>query len=104
MPCNNPIVVLCIYGFLVEMKPSEPYLNEFLTKEKGFTNSETNSLIYPVWTYGQLVMLWILPWCAERSTYRNVLRLESIGFLMTRLLLLYSSSLIAMQGKSCVES
>ncbi|KAF0714224.1 Aste57867_3939 [Aphanomyces stellatus] len=89
---------LCLYGFFIELKPSEAYLNAFLTTDKGFTNQETNDLIYPWFSYGQLLMLVAMPLVVERFQYRTVLLIESIGFLFTRILLLSGSSLFLMQA------
>ncbi|ETV95378.1 hypothetical protein, variant [Aphanomyces invadans] len=89
---------LCVYGFFIELKPSEAYLNAFLTTEKGFSNQVTNDDIYPWFTYGQLVMLVVMPLFVERFQYRTVLLIESVGFLFTRVLLLWATSLFWMQA------
>ncbi|RHY06733.1 hypothetical protein DYB36_010589 [Aphanomyces astaci] len=93
---------LCLYGFFIELKPSEAYLNTFLTSEKahvlGFSNQVTNDDIYPWFTYGQMLMLVAMPLFVERFQYRTVLLIESVGFLFTRLLLLWATSLFWMQG------
>ncbi|KAF0752541.1 hypothetical protein AaE_005999 [Aphanomyces astaci] len=95
---------LCLYGFFIELKPSEAYLNTFLTSEKGtyispasptksqMTTSTRGS------TYGQMLMLVAMPLFVERFQYRTVLLIESVGFLFTRLLLLWATSLFWMQG------
>ncbi|RHY07748.1 hypothetical protein DYB28_001124 [Aphanomyces astaci] len=92
---------LCLYGFFIELKPSEAYLNTFLTSEKahvlGFSNQVTNDDIYPWFTYGQMLMLVAMPLFVERFQYRTVLLIESVGFLFTRLLLLWATSLFWMQ-------
>jgi len=50
---------LCTYGFLKELRPSEPFLTEYLIDTKGpnVTLTEAYSDIYPVWTYSYLVLL-----------------------------------------------
>ncbi|OQR89552.1 hypothetical protein THRCLA_09696 [Thraustotheca clavata] len=88
---------LCLYGFFVELKPSEAYLNQYLTQDKGFSNTATNEDIYPWYTYGKLLMLLVLPLIVERFQYRTVLLIESIGFLCTRVLLIFGQSLFLMQ-------
>ena len=58
-----PVIVLCLYGFFKEFKPSEPFLNPFLTHNrsdptnpgKGFSNSVLEEDVYPIWTYSYLV-------------------------------------------------
>ncbi|CAK4154412.1 unnamed protein product [Aphanomyces euteiches] len=88
---------LCLYGFFIELKPSEAYLNAFLTIDKGFTNVVTNEEIYPWFTYGQLAMLLVMPLVVERVPYRSVLLIESLGFLLTRAFILWGTSLFLMQ-------
>ncbi|KAH8315505.1 hypothetical protein KR067_007441 [Drosophila pandora] len=50
--------VLCIFGFLREMRPSEPYHAEILVSEwYQFTAEEVNRFVYPVGAYSQLALL-----------------------------------------------
>lgn len=91
------LTVLGCYGFLVEMKPSEPYLTPYLAEEKHFTNEEINNGIYPFWTYGQLVVVCLVPLMANVITPKRMFYVETLGFLLTRAFLIWGSSLSAMR-------
>ncbi|KAH8295106.1 hypothetical protein KR018_007213 [Drosophila ironensis] len=50
--------VLCIFGFLREMRPSEPYHAEIMLSQfYQFTHDEVNRFVYPIGTYSQLTLL-----------------------------------------------
>ncbi|CAB3359409.1 Hypothetical predicted protein [Cloeon dipterum] len=51
-------LLLCIFGFLKEIRPSEPYVTHFLVGHwKNFTTNEVYEQIYPVGTYSTLALL-----------------------------------------------
>ena len=52
-------ILLCSYGFFKELRPSEPYLNEYLTGEKykNITESDVYDKVYPVWPYSYFALL-----------------------------------------------
>jgi len=91
------LMLLGIYGFFIEMKPSEPYLTPYLVEEKQFTIEEINNSIYPYWTYAQLITVFFVPLMAKFITPKRMFYLETLGFLMTRAFLIWGSSLFAMQ-------
>mmetsp|Transcript_15378 Transcript_15378/g.44615 ORF Transcript_15378/g.44615 Transcript_15378/m.44615 type:complete len:432 (-) Transcript_15378:75-1370(-) len=79
------------------MNPSEPYLTPYLVEDKHFTNDEINNRIYPYWTYGQLVIVFLVPLMAKIVTPKKLFYLETLGFLFTRALLIWGSSLSVMR-------
>lgn len=90
-------VLLCLYGFFKEMKPSEPFLTPFL---KGFHNNITeNQLeqIYPVWTYSYLGMLAIALLVTDLARYKPIIITEALAYLTTRIILLAGHSVAIMQ-------
>jgi thiamine transporter 2/3 len=91
--------ILCAYGFFKEMKPSEPFLNPYLTHAefKNFSNAVADSEIYPVWTYSYLGFLFIVLFITDYFLYRPLIMTEALAYLSTRILLLWGSSLLAMQ-------
>ena len=91
--------VLCAYGFFKQMKPSEPFLNPYLTDPtyKNFTNKETDGQIYPFWTYSYMIALVFVLLFTDFLLYRPVILMEAIAYLMTRILLIWGSSLVSMQ-------
>jgi Reduced folate carrier len=54
-------MVLCTFGFFRELRPSEPYVFEFLTGEwRNVTSEQVNREIYPIGTYSYLAQLCIV--------------------------------------------
>ena len=84
-----------------EFKPSEPFLNPFLTHNrsdptnpgKGFSNSVLEEDVYPIWTYSYLVASVGALLLSDVLVYKPVIILESLAYLSTRVLLLWGSSL-----------
>ena len=55
------LLPLCLYGFLKELRPSEPFLTEYLMlappRGPGLTLEQAYYDVYPVWTYSYLAVL-----------------------------------------------
>ena len=51
--------VLCLYGFFKEIRPSEPYLTDYLTGKqyKNLTTDDVYDKVYPVWPYSYFALL-----------------------------------------------
>ena len=59
------LMLLCLYGFFKELRPSEPYLTDYLVNEeyKNLTQDAVYNQVYPVWPYsyfGLLVPVFLL--------------------------------------------
>ena len=53
--------ILCSYGFFKEIRPSEPFLTEYLIgNSTGLTASQLYQDVYPIWTYSYLAVLVIV--------------------------------------------
>lgn len=51
-------LVLCTYGFFRELRPSEPFVSEFLSGSwRDITAEQVTQLVYPVGTYSYLALL-----------------------------------------------
>lgn len=55
-------LILCSFGFFREMRPSEPFVTEFLSSDKwrNVTSEQVNREIYPIGTYSYLAQLCIV--------------------------------------------
>ena len=53
------LVLLCLYGFFKELRPSEPYLTDYLTSSqfKNLTEENVYDQVYPVWPYSYFALL-----------------------------------------------
>lgn len=51
-------LLLCSFGFFREIRPSEPFITEFLTgKWRDIEEEQVNREVYPVGTYSYLGLL-----------------------------------------------
>ncbi|XP_062494922.1 thiamine transporter 2-like [Pezoporus occidentalis] len=93
-----PTLILCLYGFLSMLKPSEPFLTPYLTgPEKNLTTDEVTNQVFPVWTYSYLALLLPVFLITDYMRYKPVLLLQGISFIVTWLLLLFARGVVAMQ-------
>ncbi len=90
-------VVLCCYGFFKEFKPSEPFLTPYLEDSKNFTKDQVNAEIYPFWPYSYLVSAVFVFLLTDIARYKPIILLESVAYLLTRVLLIWGTSVFAMQ-------
>lgn len=93
--------LLCSFGFMKEMRPSEAFLTLFLTGEwKNLTIGEVNNEIYPWWTYSYLI--WLVPvfLLTDFLRYKPVLILDGAAAIGAWSLLLWTQGVTAMK---CVE-
>jgi len=92
-------LALCAYGFLKELRPSEPFLTEYLIDEKGpnVTLAEAYSDVYPVWTYSYLALLVLVFLFTDLLRYKPLIVLEGLAYVVTWLLLLFGKGVACMQ-------
>lgn len=51
-------LILVLFGFFREMRPSEPFVTEFLSGEwRNITSDQVNREVYPIGTYSYLGFL-----------------------------------------------
>lgn len=55
-------LVLCSFGFFREMRPSEPFVTDFLSDSRwrNVTSDQVNRDIYPFGTYSYLTLLCVV--------------------------------------------
>lgn len=53
-------LLLCIFGFFREIRPSEPFSIEFFIHWRNLTNEDLTRYVYPVGTYSFLAQLVIM--------------------------------------------
>ena len=90
-------VIICCYGFFKEFKPSEAFLTPYLVDSKNFTKPQVNSQIYPFWPYSYLVAAFFVFLFTDYLRYKPVILLEAFSYLATRFLLIWGTSVFAMQ-------
>jgi len=93
-------VLLCSFGFFKEFKPSEDYLNAYITAPKnasdsglGFSNDVAYQEIYPYSTYAFLIAALLTFPVTDALLYKPVIVFEGFAYLSTRVLLIWGDSL-----------
>ena len=93
-------IVLLGYGFFKELKPSEPFLTQYLTNEtdgKNISVDTVNDNVYPYWTYSYLVSAFFVFLVTDVARYNPVILVEAIAYLLTHVLLIWRGSVLSMQ-------
>ncbi|EDV44137.2 uncharacterized protein Dana_GF16180 [Drosophila ananassae] len=91
--------VLCIFGFLRELRPSEPYHAEILMGEwYHVTQDEVNRLVYPVGTYSYLALLIFVFLLTDLLRYKPVIIANAITGIFIWSTLLWTSTLGGLQA------
>ena len=90
---------LCCYGFFKEIRPSEPFLTEYLiSNHTGVTEEQVYHDVYPVCTYSYLAILFLVFLVTDLAKYKPVIVLEGFAYILTWVLLLWGNGLAAMQS------
>ncbi|KPP72427.1 folate transporter 1-like [Scleropages formosus] len=92
------IVLLCFYGFVVQLKPGEPFITPFLlSSEKNFTREQVTNEINPVLSYSYMAVLVPVFLLTDYLRYKPVLVLQSLSHVSIWLLVLLGTTLLQMQ-------
>lgn len=92
------VICLCVAGFLMSFKPSEPFLTNYLIDVKGMTDPIVSDKIYPVWTYSYLAFLLPAGILSHAFGARTVAAIGFAARLATRGILLWGEGIPAMQA------
>lgn len=66
-------LLLCAYGFFREMRPSEPFVYEFMTGWRNVTEQQVIEIIYPMGTYWNFGLLVIVFLVTDMLRYKSVI-------------------------------
>ncbi|KAJ8003886.1 hypothetical protein DPEC_G00153050 [Dallia pectoralis] len=92
------VFFLCFYGFMVQLKPGEPFITpNLLSTEKNFTREQVTNEISPVLSYSYMAVLVPVFLLTDFLRYKPVLILSSLSHVSIWLLLLLGSTLLEMQ-------
>ncbi|XP_055716077.1 thiamine transporter 1-like [Phlebotomus papatasi] len=91
-------LLLCIFGFLKEIRPSEPFVTDFLLGEwRNITEEQVNRDVYPVGTYSYAAQLIIVFLITDFLRYKPLIVVLGLSGIVTWSLLLWTESLGALQ-------
>ncbi|KAH1004478.1 thiamine transporter 1 [Dendroctonus ponderosae] len=91
-------LLLCAFGFLKEIRPSEPFIYEFLVGEwRNITDEQVNQLVYPVGTYSYLGLLVLVFLITDVCRYKPLIIILGLSGIVVWGMLLWTTSLLALQ-------
>ncbi len=99
---TGTLLLLCAYGLSKEVRPSEPYLTEYLTGYKGLDEDDVYQRVYPVWPYSYFALLVPVFLLTDLLRYKPVINVEGAAYVGTWALLLWADGVGAMQAMQFV--
>ncbi|KAL1378303.1 hypothetical protein pipiens_004024 [Culex pipiens pipiens] len=91
-------LLLCTFGFFREMRPSEPFVTEFLSGEwRDITPEQLNRDVYPIGTYTYLAVLIVVFLVTDILRYKSIIIFSACVGIVIYSLLLWTTSLAALQ-------
>jgi len=89
---------LCVFGLLREIRPSEPYVTEFLVGEwRNITLEEVYRDALPVGTYSYLAQLVVIFLVTDYFRYKPLIILSGICGIIVWCMLIWTKSLLELQ-------
>ncbi|XP_030374802.1 folate transporter 1-like isoform X3 [Scaptodrosophila lebanonensis] len=90
--------ILCVFGFVRELRPSEPYHTEFLLGDTfNVTQDQLNRDVYPIATYSYLALLIVVFLVTDFLRYKPVIIANAITGTFIWGLLLFCSTVWSLQ-------
>ncbi|XP_060645983.1 thiamine transporter 2 [Drosophila nasuta] len=91
-------LLLCMFGFFREMRPSESYVTEYLAGDwRNLTSEQVQQEVYPFGTYSVLAQLVIVFLVTDLLRYKPIIILSAITGIVLFVMLLWTRSLLNLQ-------
>ncbi|XP_017012794.2 thiamine transporter 2 [Drosophila takahashii] len=91
-------LLLCTFGFFRELRPSEPYVTEYLATDYGnLTTEQINQDVYPFGTYSVLAQLVVVFLITDLVRYKPVIVLSALAGITLFSLLIWTETLRMLQ-------
>ncbi|XP_058066409.1 folate transporter 1-like [Anopheles bellator] len=91
-------LLLCVFGFFRELRPSEPFVTEFLSGEwRDIEPEQLNRDVYPIGTYSHLGLLVFMFLLTDILRYKSIIMFSACVGIVIWSLLLWTESLAALQ-------
>ncbi|KAG6447998.1 reduced folate transporter [Manduca sexta] len=92
-------LLLCAFGTLREIRPSEPFVSEFLLGEwRNITENQLTREVYPVGTYSYLSLLIVVFLITDFLRFKPVIILSGLSGIAVYAILLWTTSLEWLQA------
>ncbi|XP_063704425.1 folate transporter 1-like [Culicoides brevitarsis] len=89
-------LLLSVFGFLREIRPSEPFITDFLTDFKNFELNAVLRNIYPIGTYSLMVNTIIAFFITDYLRYKPLIFVSGLSGVIVWALLLWTEALSSM--------
>ncbi|XP_071838920.1 thiamine transporter 2-like [Apostichopus japonicus] len=102
-PANRwiiPTITICLFGFIKEIRPVEPFLTPFLLS-KNLSESEIENRIYPFWTYSYAATLIPVFILTDLVRYKPVIVAEGLALVASGIVMIFGYSVGLMQLMQC---
>ncbi|XP_060810537.1 thiamine transporter 1-like [Amyelois transitella] len=87
-------LILCLFGTLREIRPSEPFVSEFLIGEwRNITEDQLNRDVYPIGTYSYLSLLVVVFLITDFLRFKPIIILSGLSGIAVYAILLWTTSL-----------
>lgn len=91
-------MLLCFFGFLKEIRPSEPFVTDFMILPwRNITIEEVNRYVYPIGTYSYAAQLIIVFLVTDYLRYKPLIILSGVAGIALWSMLLWTKSLRHLQ-------
>lgn len=91
-------LLLCFFGFLKEIRPSEPFVTDFMIQPwRNITIDEVNRYVYPIGTYSYAAQLVIVFLITDYLRYKPLIVLSGLAGIALWSMLLWTTSLRHLQ-------
>ncbi|KAH8311297.1 hypothetical protein KR044_005451 [Drosophila immigrans] len=90
--------LLCVFGFLRELRPSEPYHAEILLGEwYNVTQDQVNRSVYPIGTYSYLALLIVVFLVTDFLRYKPLIIANALTGIVIWSVLIWTTTLLGLQ-------
>ncbi|XP_031621423.1 thiamine transporter 2-like [Contarinia nasturtii] len=91
-------LLLCFFGFLKEIRPSEPYVSDYMHEPyRNVTKEELNRYVYPIATYSSVGLSIVVLLITDLLRYKPIVILTGLAGIITWSLLLWTRSFYGAQ-------
>ncbi|XP_028649133.1 solute carrier family 19 member 3b [Erpetoichthys calabaricus] len=91
--------VLCLFGFLINCRPLEPFLTAYLVGPyKNATQQQVINVLFPIWTYSYLALLFPVFMVTDLLRYKPVMVLQAVFAIITFVLLCFAQGMASLKA------
>ncbi|EFA04966.1 thiamine transporter 1 [Tribolium castaneum] len=89
---------LCVFGFLKEIRPSEPFIYDYLIGPwRNLTEDEVTKQVYPVGTYANMILLVLVFLITDICRYKPLIVVLGLSGIAVWAMLIWTTSLFSLQ-------